>query len=90
MLASRVYVVDLPGALAIGLFPYGTCMAQLVRGLDVADGPASREFPEGPHRPDALRALGATQCTYPLALGAVVRASSPASSAVDFANALAR
>ena len=90
MLASRVSVADQPGALAIGLFPYGSCMAQLVRGLEVADGPASRECPEGTMRQDARRALLAAQRTYPLALGAVVRASSPASPAAYFADALAR
>ena len=89
MLTSRVSVVDQPGALAIGLLPYGSCMAQLVRSLEVAD-PASGKYPEGPLRRDALSALHAAQCAYPPALGAVVRASSPSSSAADFASALAR
>ena len=54
-------MVDQPGALEIGLFPYGTCMAQLVRELEVADGPAPGKCPEGPRHQDALRALRIAQ-----------------------------
>ena len=51
-------------------------MELFVRGLDVAADPASGEYPEVTLRQDARRALLAAQRTYPLALGAVVRASS--------------
>ena len=37
VLTSRVSVEDQPGALAIGLFPSGSCMAQLVKGLEMTD-----------------------------------------------------
>ena len=38
VLSSHVSSADYPGAIAIGLFPYGSCMAQLVAGLeDLAD-----------------------------------------------------
>ena len=33
VLSSRALATDYPGAIAIGLFPYGSCMAQLVAGL---------------------------------------------------------
>ena len=62
---------DHPGSLAIGLFPYGPCMEQLVRGLDIAAGPASGECPEDVLRQDARCELLAAQNAYPFALGAV-------------------
>ena len=80
VLTSRISVEDQPGAIAVGLFPYGTCMAQLVRHLEEPDL-ASGEYPGGSPRPDApreLRDLRDARFAYPLALGAVVRACSPA------------
>ena len=45
VLSSRVTVEQNSGAMAIGLFPYGTCMAQLVAGLEGGGGTATGASP---------------------------------------------
>ena len=88
VLSARTLVEHQPGTIAVGLFPYGTCMAQLVRQLEGLD-PLPGECPEISPNPSTLGELCDAQLAYPLALGAVVRACSPTSSAADFASALA-
>ena len=89
VLSARISAEDPPGAIAVDLFPYGTCMTQLVRHLDELD-PASGEYTASSPSPDTLCELRDAQFAESLALGAVVRACPSASSAADFASALAR
>ena len=89
MLSSRISVGDHPGVIAVGLFPYGSCMAQLVEGLEEVADAAPGVRPSPTLSREARDELDAIPHTYPLALGAVVRASSPGCSASGFRDALA-
>mmetsp|Transcript_69473 Transcript_69473/g.157035 ORF Transcript_69473/g.157035 Transcript_69473/m.157035 type:complete len:529 (+) Transcript_69473:1274-2860(+) len=89
VLSSRVTVERNSGAMAVGLFPYGTCMAQLVAGLEGGGGTVTDALSPAALRREAHAELEAIQSAYPLALGAVVRAGVPGCSALEFAEALA-
>ena len=89
VLSLRVSLEHHPGAMAVGLFPYGSCMAQLVAGLADVTGTAAGAPPPLALRRKTRAELEAIQGAYPLALGAAVRAGSPGCSALEFAGALA-
>ena len=89
VLASCISVVDQPGALAIGLFPCGSCVAGLVKGLWVIVGPAPGACFKNSLSGEARDELVTVQHAYPLSLGAVIRASFPDCSAMWFEGALA-
>ena len=89
VLFSRISVEDYPSAIAIGLFPYGPCMAQLVEGLEEVADAASDVRPCPLLSRGARDGLDAIQHAYPLELGDAVRANSPGCSASGFKDALA-
>ena len=77
VLSSRVSAEGHSGTMAIGLFPYGSCMGQLVADLGDMAGTAPSARSSSTLRREALGELDAIQNAYPLALCAAVRAGSP-------------
>ena len=75
--------------MALGVFPYGTCMVSLVEALEGGASTGTVARCPAAVRRETHAELRAVQGAYCMALGAVVRAGSPGRSGAEFAQALA-